>query len=116
MPYGRAMSDEPVRITGPFLDVLEAFVEAGGDELHGWAIIKATGRGGPTVYKILERLAELGWVTARWEDQPSEPNKPRRRYYQLTGVGATKAEALLGQRRPQRQQATFRLAFGGEGR
>jgi PadR family transcriptional regulator PadR len=104
----------PTRITPPLLDVLEAFLAADA-ELHGWAIIKASHRGGPTVYKILERLAELGWVTSRWEDRPTEPNKPRRRYYRLTGQGAQRAQALLAERRPQRSGLPARPAFGAGG-
>jgi DNA-binding PadR family transcriptional regulator len=107
------MSDNPVRITAPFLDVLEVFLDASGGELHGWAIIKASHRGGPTVYKILERMAEMGWVTARWDERPSEPNKPRRRYYKLTGDGMERARALLAERRPQPSRTAFRPAFGG---
>ena len=115
------MSDEPVRITVPFLDVLETFLAAGGGELHGWAIMKASQRGGPTVYKILERLTEMGWATARWEDlpptpSPSEPAKPRRRYYKLTGLGAARAHGLVAEHRPQKSQTTLRPAFGGESR
>ncbi|MET8148048.1 PadR family transcriptional regulator [Actinoplanes sp. NPDC049668] len=107
------MSVEPVRITAPFLDVVEVFVASSAEELHGWAIIKMSQRSGPTVYKILERLADMEWVTARWEDKPSEPNKPRRRYYKLTGVGASRARILLNERRPDRIHVEPRLAFGG---
>jgi PadR family transcriptional regulator, regulatory protein PadR len=107
------MSDAPTRITVPFLDVVETFLAAGNVELHGWAIIKASRRGGPTVYKILERLTQMGWVTARWDDEPSEPNKPRRRYYILTGEGASRARALLAERRPQTVPFSLRPGFGG---
>jgi PadR family transcriptional regulator, regulatory protein PadR len=107
------MTDNPGRITAPFLDVLEAFLDADGDELHGWAIIKSSNRGGPTVYKILERMAEMGWVTARWDDRAAEPNKPRRRYYRLTGDGMVRARALLVERRSQTPPTAFRPAFGG---
>jgi PadR family transcriptional regulator PadR len=86
---------------------------AGGHELHGWAIIKASQRGGPTVYKILERLTEMDWVTARWEDQPAELNKPRRRYYKLTGAGAAKARTIVAERRPKQTPAALRPALGG---
>lgn len=105
----------PTRITAPFLDVLEAFLAAGSAELHGWAIIKASKRGGPTVYKILERLDEMGWVTARWEDRSAEPNKPRRRFYRLTGEGAERARQLIAERRPGQIRTTGRPAFGGGG-
>ncbi|MFI7547226.1 PadR family transcriptional regulator [Actinoplanes sp. NPDC049599] len=111
------MTEQPGRITAPLLDVLATFIAAGGDELHGWAIIKTSKRGGPTVYKILERLTSMGWITARWEDLPAEPDpsapiKPRRRYYRLTGEGATRAQALLAERRPATSQA-LRPALGG---
>jgi PadR family transcriptional regulator PadR len=107
------MPDEPTRITAPLLDVLEVLLDAKGNELHGWAIIKTSKRGGPTVYKILERLAEMGWVDARWDDEPTEPNKPRRRYYRLTGEGASRAASLVAKRRPHRASLNLRPAFGG---
>jgi DNA-binding PadR family transcriptional regulator len=92
----------PVRITRPLLDVLEVFLQALGEdqELHGWAILKATGRAGPTIYGILDRLEDAGWVSGHWEDQPADANTPRRRLYQLTPTGATAARQLLAARRP----------------
>lgn len=101
------------RVTQPTLDVLEALLGAADLELHGWAIIKATGRSGPTVYKILERLSGAGLVTERWEDRPAEEGKPRRRYYRLTPTGVTRAESLLTRERP-RGSWRSRPAFGGE--
>jgi DNA-binding PadR family transcriptional regulator len=87
------MIDGPVRVTRPLLAVLEALLEAEGFELHGWAIMKQTGRAGPTVYKILERLAAAGWLTARW-DEVTEPGRPRRRYYRLTDHGVKSVRTL----------------------
>jgi DNA-binding PadR family transcriptional regulator len=98
------------RVTAPTLAVLDALLAAGPDtELHGWAIIKATGHAGPTVYKILQRLADSALLTVRWDDttqQPGEP--PRRRYYTLTPAGAEQARELLDQRADHRQQAPAR--------
>lgn len=107
------MTEQPTRITAPLLDVLETFLAAGGEELHGWAIIKISRRGGPTVYKILERLDSMGWLTARWEDRSEEPNKPRRRYYKLTGIGAQRAQALISQRRRPTPRALSQPVFSG---
>jgi DNA-binding PadR family transcriptional regulator len=92
----------PARVTRPLLEVLETFLQAlaEGRELHGWAILKATGRAGPTVYGILDRLEDAGWVTARWEEQPADANTPRRRLYRLTPAGAAAAWELLAARRP----------------
>lgn len=63
--------DGPVRVTNPLLDVLTVLLEAFEDdrrELHGWAIMKATARSGPTVYGVLDRLEDAHWITGRWED------------------------------------------------
>ncbi|MEU5931156.1 PadR family transcriptional regulator [Micromonospora sp. NPDC047187] len=106
------MPDGPVRVTGPLLAVLNALLEADDHELHGWAIMKATGKSGPTIYKILERLGESRWVTSRW-DTNTEPGKPRRRYYQLTGHGVDSARQLIAQRQPKTASTIrTRLAFG----
>jgi DNA-binding PadR family transcriptional regulator len=94
------MGDGLERVTQPTLDVLDALLSAEGLELHGWAIIKATHRAGPTVYKILERLTAGGLITARWESEHPEPGKPRRRFYKLTPTGVARASELLAKRRP----------------
>ncbi len=111
--YRKRVSDGPIRVTQPLLDVVEALLEADDNELHGWAIMKTTSRSGPTVYKILERLSGMNWVTARWEERPEEPNKPRRRFYRLTGEGARQARVLVARRRPQPSRQWL-PAFGCE--
>lgn len=96
------------RITNPLLDVLEVFLDAFHEdrrELHGWAIMKTTGRSGPTIYGVLDRLEDAGWVTARWEEQHPEGNKPRRRFYRLTPTGTTEATKLLASRRPHTRES-----------
>jgi len=105
------MSEGPIRITQPLLAVLDALLEAEGNELHGWAIMKATGCSGPTIYKILERLAEAGWLTSRWEDE-IEPGRPRRRYYQFTGKGVTRSQAVVHERRQAHTAGRMRPALG----
>lgn len=90
------------RITQPTLDVLAVLLDAEHRELHGWAIIKHTRLRGPTVYKILDRLAGSGFVTARWEREHPDGNKPRRRFYQLTSAGSAHIRALLTEHRAAR--------------
>jgi PadR family transcriptional regulator PadR len=111
--YPRAVTDRPVRVTEPLLDVLEALLEAHHHELHGWAITKATRRSSPTVYTILERLTDSGIITARWEDLSQEPGRPRRRFYRLTGHGATVAAEMLKDRRPARTRPVRRRPAAG---
>lgn len=93
----------PARITGPFLDVLEllfaAYAEAD-NQLHGWAIMKTTKRSGPTVYGVLDRLEDMGWIEGRWEEQQPDQSSPRRRLYTLTPDGLAGAQDILRHRRP----------------
>ena len=93
----------PPRVTNPLLDVLEVLVSAldGDSDLHGWAIMKATKRSGPTVYGVIDRLENMGWITGQWEGRNPEPNKPRRRFYRLTPTGRIGATELLLKHRPQ---------------
>jgi PadR family transcriptional regulator PadR len=93
----------PPRVTNPLLDVLEVLISALGSDsdLHGWAIMKAAKRSGPTVYGVIDRLEDMGWITGQWEAQNPEPNKPRRRFYRLTPTGRVEATELLLKHRPQ---------------
>lgn len=93
----------PTRVTNPLLDVLEVLLQAfdNHDDLHGWAIMKATKRSGPTVYGVLDRLEDTGWIDGWWEDENPEPGKPRRRFYAITPTGVIGAREILRERRPQ---------------
>jgi PadR family transcriptional regulator PadR len=95
--------DHPARVTGPLLDVLEVLLGAlsGGDDgVHGWAIMAATRRSGPTVYGVLDRLEDMRWIEGRWESGNPQNGKPRRRLYRLTPNGTSEARSLLSERRP----------------
>lgn len=109
------MADGPVRITQPLLDVLEVLLEADGHELHGWAIMKTTKRSGPTIYKILERLAAAKWLSWRWEELSDDASGPRRRFYKLTPHGSTRARSLVAQRSSSSIGRKLRPAFDGFG-
>ena len=51
-----------------------------------------------TLYKALGRLEELGLLTSRWEDADAVEGRPRRRLYELTGLGARVAEQARADR------------------
>lgn len=61
-------------------------------EVHGWQLMRSLRRSGPTVYAVLDRLEDAGWVTGSWE-RPADraDGRPRRRYYRLTPTGAEAA-------------------------
>jgi DNA-binding PadR family transcriptional regulator len=66
------------------------------DDLHGrhYGLEIAEGVGLPTgsVYPILARLEQAGWVTSEWENiDPAVAGRRRRRYYRLTASGAERA-------------------------
>jgi PadR family transcriptional regulator PadR len=118
-PFGYIMCMSGVaRITGPLLDVLEQLLNAHNQrvELHGWSIVHHTKRTGPTVYRVLDRLEDAGWVTARWDDPGPDPGRPRRRLYRFSPSGLAEARVLLAARRPGARTAapprTAREAFG----
>lgn len=89
----------PFKITGATLDVLEVLIP--GDEVHGFAVAKAAGKPTGSVYPILLRLEEAGWIESRWESEHPEPGRPRRRFYKLTADGMTSARAIVKERRGQ---------------
>nr|WP_237531336.1 PadR family transcriptional regulator [Streptomyces sp. SID3212] len=68
--------------------------------------------GSGTVYPILDRLAERGWVTCRDEVEP-HPGRPARRHYELSGTGRAQAQAALSARRARRGRA-FGTRLAGE--
>lgn len=83
------------------LAVLRVLYEEAPGELWGYEISKRShGVGSGTLYPILDRLEQDGWLVGRWEvvDESAE-GRPRRRYFRLTGLGVAAARDLL-ERRP----------------
>jgi PadR family transcriptional regulator PadR len=68
-------------------------------EFHGYEIAKHLSEVGDsrllvaygTLYRALGRLEEMGFLESRWEDPQisADENRPRRRMYALTALGAT---------------------------
>jgi DNA-binding PadR family transcriptional regulator len=63
----------------------------------GFNIMDATGLTSGTVYPTLDKLESLGYVTSKWEDARTarRDKRPPRRYFDLTGAGATALSAAL---------------------
>ncbi|WP_078863872.1 helix-turn-helix transcriptional regulator [Streptomyces sp. AcH 505] len=103
----------PPRLTKPTIGVLEVLLAATGDTpAWGLSICRDADLGSGTVYPILDRLAERGWITSREESDP-HPGRPPRRYYELTGTGRSLARSALEARRARRRSYGLGLA-GGE--
>lgn len=69
---------------------------AGTEELAGSDIARITGLASGTLYPILMRLEDAGWLKSRWEtEEPTALGRPRRRLYKVTGIGARQAKAAF---------------------
>lgn len=89
-----------MRITLPTARVLAALLADPEADRYGLDLMQATGLASGTLYPILRRLMEAGWLTARWEESKQETrNRPARRYYRLTPEGATQARQALAELR-----------------
>ena len=63
---------------------------------HGYDIARETGVKSGTLYPILIRLADRGWLEASWEDeQPA--GRPRRHLYRLTSEGLARSGKALAE-------------------
>lgn len=88
----------------PTIAVLDALIDAVASEtpLWGLRICEQTRLGSGTVYPILDRLVQFGWVESYWEAaQPS--GRPRRRFYSITGTGRAEYAAARAARDSRRQ-------------
>lgn len=78
------------------LEVLSAFLESPADAKYGLQLMKETGIQAGSLYPILQRFEDQGWIEADWEDaDPSREGRPRRRYYNMTGLGQEAARQEL---------------------
>lgn len=90
------MGTGQLRMTTQTLKVLTALMSQPDAELSGAEMARSTKLASGTLYPILIRLEEAGWVESRWEtEKPQELGRPRRRLYQVTGVGMRKARAAF---------------------
>ncbi len=87
--------------------VIDSFHDMDGAfSLHHYTSILSSG----TAYPILHRLEDEGWLESRVEQiDPRTEGRPRRRIYQLTGIGEVEAKTLLEARRDSKQRQSHLL-------
>jgi DNA-binding PadR family transcriptional regulator len=61
---------------------------------YGYALARETGLPSGTLYPILIRLAEQGWLETKWTE-PDRPGLPPRHTYRLTSAGARAASERI---------------------
>jgi PadR family transcriptional regulator, regulatory protein PadR len=85
-----------IRITGPLLKVLQEFLNRPTGRLSGADIALSTRLASGTLYPLLKRLEDAKWLVSEWEDvSPHEVGRPRRRLYEMTGLGANQAKGAI---------------------
>ena len=79
MTRSRALSAHARRI-------LAALLEGGASWSHGYELARIAGVKSGTLYPLLIRLEEQGYLEAEWQ-QPAERGRPARHAYRLTPGG-----------------------------
>jgi PadR family transcriptional regulator PadR len=79
--------------------VFQAFLDAPSDETYGFELAQATGLASGTIYPILRRLEDDGWIRSRWAEVETGSQRRRRKYYELTGAGRRVAQEATAEQR-----------------
>lgn len=82
------------RLTRTTTSALLAFLEAPRNWRYGYDLMKVADLSSGTLYPLLARLTEDGWLESRWEESEF-PGKPPRQLYRLTATGRVKARDAL---------------------
>jgi PadR family transcriptional regulator PadR len=100
-------TNEP-RLTQQTLKVLGALISGHVRELSGADIAKLTQLPSGTLYPIVHRLEEVGWVESKWEvGDPVTLGRPRRRYYRVTAEGARRVREVVRELTPSNGRAVW---------
>jgi PadR family transcriptional regulator len=74
-----------VRLTVPVARLLAVLVADPDGDHYGLELMQESGLASGTLYPILARLTEAGWLEKRWEKvDPVAAGRPARAYYRLT--------------------------------
>jgi PadR family transcriptional regulator, regulatory protein PadR len=82
------------RSSGQTLNLLQALLDAPRAWHHGYELSKATGLLSGTLYPILMRLSDRGFLEHKWQETP-EPGRPARHVYRLTAKGVAHAREQI---------------------
>lgn len=82
------------RLTRATTRTLLAFLEAPRSWRYGYDLMKVADLSSGTLYPLLARLAEDGWLQSRWEES-EHPGRPPRQLYRLTATGRIQAHQAL---------------------
>ena len=98
------------RLTRTTTRALAAFLESPQSWRYGYDLMKVAELSSGTLYPLLARLSDQGWLESRWEES-EYPGKPPRQLYRLTATGRLEARRAL----ERAQSAWLRLPLPEEG-
>jgi PadR family transcriptional regulator, regulatory protein PadR len=73
--------------------MLYSLAESASSWTYGYDLSKATGLKSGTLYPILTRLHDQGWLETKWTE-PARPGRPPRHLYRLTALGLKEVKRL----------------------
>jgi PadR family transcriptional regulator PadR len=79
-------------LSPPARTILAIMADAGRSWLHGYDLCRQGPVKSGTLYPLLIRLEEQGYLEAEWQT-PAEPGRPPRHAYRLTATGRALARA-----------------------
>lgn len=82
------------RLSAQTVVVLEELLRAPAQQRYGYDLMKATALSAGTLYPILARLHDYGWLVAEW-DAAGEAGRPPRHHYRLTPGGRAGAKDMI---------------------
>ena len=87
------MAVRPLRYSQPAHLVLEYCLATSSRWFHGYTLLRELDLPSGTLYPILMRLAEIGWMETKWES--ARTGRPPRHLYRLTSDARPEVRALL---------------------
>src|SRR2546427_1786137 len=86
-----------IRVSPQTLSVLEALLEEPAAWRYGYDLSRETGLKSGTLYPLLMRLRDAGWLQTRWA-APEVSGRPPRHMYRLTSQGKAWSRDLLNEK------------------
>jgi PadR family transcriptional regulator, regulatory protein PadR len=90
--------------------ILDALAEKASDWSHGYDLCRLLGLKAGTVYPILIRLADRGYLETAWEQEVPQ-GRPPRHLYRLSATGAEHVREL--RKSAETERASWRLPGAG---
>jgi PadR family transcriptional regulator PadR len=86
-----------VKVSMPMLKVLRAMVDRPLQPMYGLELMAAADIKSGTLYPLLARLQQAGWLEGEWEQHDPESGRPPRKFYRLSEDGMARARTALAE-------------------